>query len=148
MRLVNKFVRLPAADRWLLLKSACLLIGIRVALSLFPFGSLLARISRDRTCDATPAPSGLARIVWSIETVSCHLPFARTCLTKALAAKFLLDRRGYRTTLRFGVAKGSEGQLDAHAWIERGSTIVIGGPASSLRRYRLLLHCNETQYCD
>jgi hypothetical protein len=145
MRLIRKLLRLSRKERWLLLQSAWLLISIRVALAVVPFKWLLDRISLDRHSDVTLASSDVERIVWSIEAVSRRLSFGRTCLIKALTAKFLLDRRGYCADLRIGVARGAAGQLEAHAWIECGSTIVIGGPRCAVDRYQPLLHTATTQ---
>jgi hypothetical protein len=39
----------------------------------------------------------------------------------------LLARRGYPALLHIGVAKGKEGQFQAHAWVESEGKVVIGG---------------------
>jgi hypothetical protein len=71
-------------------------------------------------------------IVLSVEQAS-QFVLAATCLTKALAAKMLLSRCGYSSTLRIGVY--SCNGFAAHAWIERNGRIILGGSA---RQYRPL----------
>jgi len=70
------------------------------------------------------------RIVWAVRTVTGVLPAGNTCLTKAVTAECLLRVSGYDATLRFGVAglprEGSA--LRAHAWVEHGGRVVMGGP--------------------
>jgi hypothetical protein len=142
---LHKLFRLSKEQWVLLLQAAWLLPSIRLALALVPFKWLLNKISTDPGPGTTSPVPSLESIVWSVEAVSRRLPFGRTCLTKALAAKFLLDRRGYRSKLRIGVARGAAGQLEAHAWIERDSAIVIGGPRGAVDRYQPLLHTVTTQ---
>jgi hypothetical protein len=67
----------------------------------------------------------------------------RPCLTQALVLQYLLLRRGDTLAkLHIGVAKGEDGELLAHAWIERGGRVLIGG-ATSPRTYRRLPGVNE-----
>ena len=52
-------------------------------------------------------------------------PFTSNCFNKALAAHFMLRRRGLSSTLYLGVAK--EGQnMEAHAWLISGEQIITG----------------------
>jgi len=52
----------------------------------------------------------------------------RPCLTQALVLQYLLLRRGDDAAeLHIGVAKGEDGTLQAHAWVERGGRVLIGG---------------------
>jgi hypothetical protein len=132
-----KFMRLPAAERWLLVKAALLLAAIRLGLGLLPFQTLRRLLGK-----VTEAPTGWLqeadqssadRVVWAVEVASRYLPAAGTCLTQALVAQVLLARRGHPGLLHIGVVKGEEGQLEAHAWLESGGRIVIG--ESELDRY-------------
>jgi len=67
------------------------------------------------------------RVAWAVEMASRCTPGAKSCLTQALAAQVLLDRRGYPALLHIGVAKGEQGRFQAHAWLESKGTVVIGG---------------------
>ncbi len=131
-----RFVRLPAAERRLLVKAALLFSAIRLGLWLLPFETvrrLLAKVAEAPTGFRETDRSSADRIIWAVEAASRHLPGARTCLPQALAAQVLLARRGHPALLRIGVVKGEKGHLEAHAWLESRGRIVIGG--SELDRY-------------
>jgi hypothetical protein len=59
-----------------------------------------------------------------------RLPWKTSCLVAALAARAMLRRRGIDSVLRFGVRRGADGRLGAHAWLEAGGGVVCGGPAA------------------
>jgi hypothetical protein len=43
-----------------------------------------------------------------------------------MAAKVMLARRGTRSSLWIGAARGDGGEMMLHAWLEAGGTIVTG----------------------
>jgi hypothetical protein len=139
MRASRELWRLASRDRLLLLKSVTLVILIRLGLHLLPFSMLLRMLGwlkNTRTHTSKTNPTSVRRIAWAVTVASRRVPDA-TCLTQALAIQVLLGRLGYATALRIGVAKDPQGQLEAHAWVERDGAIVIGR-APDLSRYRLL----------
>jgi hypothetical protein len=134
-----RFVRLPAAERRLLVKAALLLVAIRLGLGLLPFQTLrhlLAQVAEVPTGFRETNRSSTEGIAWAVEVAGRHLPGAGTCLTQALAAHVLLRRQGYPTLLHIGVLKGEEGRLEAHAWLKSGDKVVIGG--GELERFTVL----------
>jgi len=82
-------------------------------------------------------PVFVDKVVWAVRVASRYMPGRVKCLAQALTAQVLLERRGYQTQLRIGVAKGEGGQLEAHAWVESQGRIVIGG-LKDLARYTTL----------
>lgn len=48
------------------------------------------------------------------------------CLVKALAARYMLKRRGIESTLYLGTRKDEQKKLVAHAWLRSGPFIVTG----------------------
>ena len=140
MKRLLRFLRLPAAERRLLVKAALLLAAIRLGLAVLPFQTLRRLLAK-----VAEVPAGLQgtdrssadRITWAVEAAGRHLPGAGTCLTQALAAQVLLARRGYPALLHIGVVKGEAGQLEAHAWLESRGRIVIGG--AELERFTPLV---------
>ncbi len=48
------------------------------------------------------------------------------CLVKALAARFMLNRRGIESTLYLGTGKDDTGKLIAHAWLRSGPYYITG----------------------
>ncbi len=77
------------------------------------------------------------RVVWAIRAVGRRTLGDRPCLAEALAGRFMLARRGYQADLHIGVRKGEKGDLLAHAWLESGNSIVLGGGQSPARFQRL-----------
>ncbi|MSR22793.1 MAG: lasso peptide biosynthesis B2 protein [Gemmatimonadetes bacterium] len=74
---------------------------------------------RPRGCDGgTARPLDVAR--------AARVVPGATCLVQALAAEWPIRRGGAAASLRFGVAKG-DGGLDAHAWLESGGRVLLGG---------------------
>lgn len=85
-----------------------------------------ARRLRSGPSPSENAPATAQDIAWAVRHVSRVVPGA-TCLTQALAAQLLLSRRGYASRLRIGVARAPGDGLRAHAWLESGGLVVIGG---------------------
>lgn len=131
---LNKFFRLNAGDRRLLVVTALLHAGIRLGLWLLPFHLLrqiLARAaSPPRASTAAPSPD---RVAWALAVIGRMTPWATTCLTLALTAQVVLTRMGLPARLRLGAAKGPDGAVQAHAWVECGGAVIIGG--SNVHRY-------------
>jgi hypothetical protein len=95
---------------------------IRAALSLLPFRTVQRLTtrpsSRIRTDDTSDRDVAIA-----VLRASRVVPRA-TCLTQALAARRMLERRGRPAVLRIGVARGTS--FEAHAWVECDGEMVIG----------------------
>jgi hypothetical protein len=68
----------------------------------------------------------VAWITWAVETVGAKPWMRALCLPRALAAQAMLRRRGIASRLCLGVAREGTG-LAAHAWIELGNDVVVGG---------------------
>ncbi|GAB1545530.1 hypothetical protein NUACC21_82060 [Scytonema sp. NUACC21] len=68
----------------------------------------------------------VGKIVWAVNVASRYMPFGVKCLARALTAQALMNRYGYSSELRIGVAKGEGGKLEAHAWIEYQGRVAIG----------------------
>ncbi len=98
--------------------------GVRLALWLWPYDRVRAHLERRQSASEHRQP--LAKVVQFISAVSRYVPGAN-CLTRAMAAEALLRRHGYPASLRIGVSKNSSDRLQAHAWVESGGTIVMGG---------------------
>ena len=138
MKHLHKFLQLPSAERWLLIKAALLLGVVRLGLWLLPFRTLrrvLTQLGQESEGLYKSDQCSEDRLAWGVTKASRYVPKA-TCLTQALATQVLLARRGQQALLRIGVAKGEQGRLEAHAWLESRGQVVIGG--SELERYTRL----------
>lgn len=147
MKRFHKFLLLPPGDRRFLISALFLVGGIRLGLLMFPIHAhrrLLARVADapfrpplSRVAGEGGTKGPVERIVWAVTTASRYVPGSRNCLTRALAARSLLEGAGFPARLLIGVARGEEGRLEAHAWVEIQDRIVIGG--SDLGRYTPLM---------
>ena len=72
-------------------------------------------------------------IARTVRGVAKYVPWKSLCLDQALAVQQMLARRYIPHTLYLGMAKNSEQQWMAHAWVRAGSLWVIG-------------HSREVQY--
>jgi Transglutaminase-like superfamily len=129
MKHLRKFLRLPAVERWLLIKAAFLLEAIKLGMWLLPFRTLRRFISVMIRAPIKPRRtdhSSTQRVVWAIEVASRRTPGVKTCLAQALATQVLLARRGYPALLHIGVVLGEQRQLQAHAWVvtEEGKVVI------------------------
>jgi Transglutaminase-like superfamily len=130
---LHKFLRLPAADRSLLVRSVLLVGAARLALWLLPFNvarRLLARPARRLSV----LHATTERIGWAISVAKRFVPRAN-CLPQALAAESLLTQGGHPVELRIGVMKTDQGRLEAHAWVESGGRVVVGDLPQGLDTY-------------
>jgi len=127
LRRLIRFVHLPGAQKMQLLRAAWLLAAAAAGVRLLPFrlwrGWLGSRagisVSAEQVREAT----------WAIVAVAPAIPEA-TCLAQALAAAWWLHDLGYGSELRLGVARAGE-EFRAHAWLESGGQILIGGEHSA-----------------
>ena len=134
-----KLVALPRVRRRLFLRALVAVTAFRAALTVLPFRrtrQLAAREHGRTTPHATPDD-----LAWAVSAAARRVPGA-TCLTQALALQALLRREGHDATLKLGVARGELGALEAHAWLESGGRVVIGGPQAA-RFLPLPLPANE-----
>jgi Transglutaminase-like superfamily len=125
MRCLRKLAELPGAERWLLAEAALAVVLVRLGLWLLPFRLLRRGLGRLSTRHVSRHFSP-ERIAWAVMIVSSYIPVT-TCLTQALAAQALLSWRGVSARLRIGVTKDVQGQFAAHAWVEVGGRVLIGG---------------------
>ncbi len=130
MSRLRKFLALPHADRGCLVEAGFWLGIARLAILVLPFRWIAPGLGRHmaRSPEETGAAPAelLDRISWAVTTASRHLPWDCLCLAQAMAGKAMLKCRGVPCTLYLGLAKGSEAQLQAHAWLQCGERILTG----------------------
>ena len=128
MRRILKFVRLPSTEQRVLVKSAFLLVEVRLSLFIFPFRTLLNLLERAKSeSRVANNVNGMTsdRIAWAVVVASRYIPFTK-CLAQAIVTQILFARYGYTAQLHIGVAKDGRERLKAHAWVESQGRIVIG----------------------
>src|SRR2546428_13732866 len=102
MMSLARFLRLPAADRNILVLAGALLLAVRLGLWLLPFRVIRRLALGAAAAGGRPACSSPERIAWAVATAARFVPGA-TCLPRALVAESPLRRRGCAATLPIGV---------------------------------------------
>ena len=62
--------------------------------------------------------AAVGRLVWATAAAARHHLYPMRCLPQALCLRRLLGRHGIAAELKIGVAR-QDGELAAHAWVER-----------------------------
>lgn len=127
--LPGRFLTLSAGKRRLVIEAFVLQASIAVALRVVRFGRLrrlLARVSRAEGSASPNAAAVVERVAWAVSASSRYLGGASTCFTQSLAAAALLGRRGCPAQVAIGVLPPRGDRLQAHAWVEREGSIVVG----------------------
>jgi hypothetical protein len=105
----------------LLLRALLVVAAARAALWTCPV-SIARRVAAIAAIGTRWHPA--EEFVWSVTAAGRNLPRA-TCLTQAVALHSLLVRTGHKSHIEIGVCK--ELRFEAHAWVECGGKIIIGG---------------------
>ena len=100
----------------------------KLVILLIPFKKIASRMGRlhvESTHDLQSI-EGPLKIANAIRRASRYTLHKSKCYDQALTAKALLGQLGLPATIYFGLAKESENQLCAHAWVRCGNNIVAG----------------------
>jgi hypothetical protein len=145
-RPLRRFGQVDHRRRALVIEAVAWLILARMALNLISFPRLARHLgtfvppSDARVADAVsaaiPKQARLAaEIGWAVTRSARYVPFKAVCLPQAMAARVMLKRRGIKSVMHFGAAKGqNNGQsrpLDAHAWLNAAGVEVTGYPVAA-----------------
>ena len=135
-----RFFELSGAEKLVLVQATAWLLLLRILVVTAPFAQVQRVVSRASRAGVpgvrrpeAPAPS---RIGYLVATAANRIP-GTTCLPRALATQVLLCRNGHQAELHIGINRASSGGLQAHAWVEAGGSVVIGG--SDVTDYRPIL---------
>ncbi len=130
---LSKFSRLRWRERGRLGEAFFYLALARIALLFIPFKRLAARLGKQQ--HQSPATLALPiqhaqarRIGWAVTTMSRYVPWDSACLAQAVAAKWMLQKRGLTSTMYLGVAYDAQKKMLAHAWLRCGEVYVTGAP--------------------
>ena len=127
LRLLVAFCRLQGHQRAMAVEAVACLLLARVVVHRVPMRYWRGRIDGTEE-GATPARRLLGRTVGTmVRRVACRLPVRAVCLPRAMAAQWMLRRRGVSSRLMFGVRRGAaDRRLEYHAWLTVGGECVIG----------------------
>ena len=127
-------MQLDGADRWLLLRATSWLLIARIMLVAMSFERLSARLSATgSSTQIEPDSDLLERVGFAVSAAANNVPWRSDCFPQTIAARMLLKRYGYASTIHFGVERVGEDTLNGHAWLTCGETVVTG--AAEVDRY-------------
>ena len=139
-RLLLRFRQVDHHRRTLLVEAVAYLLAARLALIFVPFPRLARRLGTfvppaDARASAqtgnTPEQTRLAEAIgWAVTRAARYMPFKAVCLPQAMTARVMLKRRGVKSVMHFGAAKGQDKPLDAHAWLDAAGVEVTGYPVA------------------
>jgi len=140
-RLLRRFGEIDNRRRALLAEAVACLLAARLALKFIPFPRLARQLGtfvRPADARVTQGGAGAAPdqvrlaedIGWAVTRAARYVPFKAVCLPQAMAARVMLERRGVKSVMHFGAAKGAEKPLDAHAWLDAAGVEVTGYPVA------------------
>jgi hypothetical protein len=114
----RKFAAVDRQTRFLIVRAISLLWFVRIGLcvaSLRTVRSVLQRFGRQNPTVRPRYSAG--QISELVARCAEYVPGAN-CLPQALTANVLLRREGHEPVLKIGVARGAQGEFQAHAWVE------------------------------
>jgi hypothetical protein len=124
----RRFMQLDGADRRLLLCAMGWLAIARIMLAAMSFERLSARLSATSySTQIEPDQGLLQRIGFAIAAAANNVPWRSDCFPQTIAARMLLKRYGYDSTIHLGVERAGKDVLNGHAWLTCGETVVTGG---------------------
>jgi hypothetical protein len=146
----EKLWHLPRREKILLLEAAVSLAAARLAISILPFRYLAAWLGEvgGESPLVTPAAQEqkAQQLGWAVESMANYTPWNITCLVQALAADWMLRRRGLAGTLYLGVAKDCPEPFTAHAWCRYGGRLLTGGRMQ--QHFQVLVHFSRIKIDD
>ena len=131
-RRLVKFLRLPAAEKGLLIEAAVLLPAARAVIQWVPIrwyaplllGRHLAELPRG---EVAADEARLRRVAWAARVVSDVMPWRNKCFALAMTVKWMLARRGVASVLYLGARTLENRGFRAHAWLRCGDLYLTGG---------------------
>ena len=133
----DKLKRLGAlewAQRYLLLRAAGWLAIARLMLVVLPFSRLMSNLTGDETSECFEAdPALVSSVAWAVAVAANHVPWRSDCFPQSIAARMLLRRYDYESTIHIGVERSGESEIAGHAWLTCNGVVVTGG--NDLDRY-------------
>lgn len=118
-------------QRHYLREAAFSLTIARLAIRFIQPKLLFAWADRPLRCCRRFSGYEIAWVAWAVDTAGANA----SCLQRALAAQYMLRRRGIASEFCLGVALQGE-ELSAHASVKVGQDIIIGG--AEIRRFSKL----------
>jgi hypothetical protein len=115
-------------DYFLFVEAWCLLHMAKLVILFMPFkkiASWMGSLGVESVHDLHSTDM-FTKIEHAVRRAARYTLHESKCYDQALSAKALLGQSGLPATIYFGLAKESENQLMAHAWVRCGERIISG----------------------
>jgi hypothetical protein len=123
--MIARLARLTPEQRGLLAEAVAALAGSSVAVAVVPFRRVMRLVRRPGGDDHVDEAAAVLAVRWAVTVAARRVPWRAKCLEQALAANWMLARRGVGATVFYGINRASKG-LQAHAWVRTATHEVIG----------------------
>ena len=124
---IGKWNSLSGQGKLIFLKAAVCLVLIKLGLKFLPF--ITFRKAYHWLCNTNSfqeiSQEKINQTVWAVDTAANLLPLNLLCLPRALATKYLL-RKVPALTLEIGVEVNPGKRFEAHAWVEKNGSVIMG----------------------
>jgi Transglutaminase-like superfamily len=77
----------------------------------------------------------IERISFALIQAGARMPWRSDCLVQALAARRWLAGAGIESEISIGVLREAKAGFEAHAWLEAGGKVILGGDISAYARF-------------
>ncbi len=133
IKLQKKIAGLPQREKRLLLQAFWVSLQACCIISLLPMKWYQQKWLGQQVTDpaykllpVSPDEDRLKLVASAVRRCSRHAPWNTKCLVQAITAKRLLRNEHIDSMLVLGVAKHSDTDLSAHAWLKVGDRIITG----------------------
>lgn len=131
MKALRSFLRAPASSKVMALEAALLLFISRLLVLYVPLRHWRHRLITAAPASSPERPPFIAwRVARIVPRVAAWMPFKAVCLPQAMAAQWMLRRRGVPSHLSFGARREREETaaigLEFHAWLTVGGKCMLG----------------------
>jgi len=128
LRRVARLAERSPRERALVVEAALHLVAAKAMLRWVPFERWRGALQHapEQRLRVTPGERQLAQLVWAVNGVGARFPERLNCLPRALAMRWMMQRRRWPNTLELGVARDPEGKFEAHAWLEHDGRVIMG----------------------
>ncbi len=151
INMIRKYKRAKSftlRDWFYFIQSWMMLLFVDLWLKIGSFHSLSNYLTKDNKVSSSAdtqidqdSESEIRELVDLVDTAGRNHIVRMSCLRRTMVQKWLLNKKGISTDLRFGV-RTVNGSLQAHAWLERDGKI-ISDPEIIRERYATLLEVSQ-----
>ena len=128
--LIKKYKRLASSEKKLFIESFVLSFKIRVLIKFYPMKKYAHKLGEENKLSDNIELAEIEKLkpfIVNIKRVSRYSIWRTKCFEEAFTLKKIIEKRGYSSTIYFGIAKEESNNLKAHAWLKIGDIIIIGG---------------------